>query len=420
MCFAPRRTAARLVEGGDDVTADAGWHADPFGRHQYRYWNGQAWTAHVANDGVATTDDVQNLVSPSPAAASSDTADAEIAALQDADERGDAEASVLLGQALRRVGKFDLARAAYTRGETRGHPEAAMSLGNMLSDLGDTAGARAAYERGIAAGSTMAALNLGLMLADRGEVDDALRYLRVARENGDREAHWAIGKLLEGKGDRIGAVESYEAGAEAGDARAAFDLGALLYDLGDNAASKAAFERADALGHDRATQVLEAFAREPDGALARQLVHRLVAECQEAMRLYDACSAQIIKVQKAEHVASRPDQARASRDTFRGLADRYRQEFLANLGDLRAAQNTARGTWNDVLFHSGVEGQGIDKAVGPLHLEGAINTDELSAIMVGGFVVKVDFGSTMDSFLEADARIAAAMQSAANTQARRG
>jgi hypothetical protein len=28
---------------------DAGWYADPMGRHQHRYWDGNAWTTDVAN-----------------------------------------------------------------------------------------------------------------------------------------------------------------------------------------------------------------------------------------------------------------------------------------------------------------------------------------------------------------------------------
>lgn len=394
------------------MALEAGWHADPFGRHQHRYWDGQAWTAHVANDGAPTTDEVPTPASASPSSAGpAMTGDAEIEALRDADERGDAEASVLLGQALRKVGKFDLARAAYERGDERGHPEAAMSLGNMLSELGDTGGARVAYERGIAAGSTMAALNLGLMLADMGEVEDALRYLRMARENGDSEAYWGIGKLLEGKGDRIAAIESYQAGSDAGHAPAAFALGVALYDLGDKAGAKTAFQRADALGDDRAKQLLEGFAREPDGALARQLVHRLAADCQQAMSLYSACSQESIQFQKAQAVAFQPGNHPIARDRFLGLAEEHKQKFLSNLGELRAAQESARSLWNDVLFHSGLEGQGIDKVVGPLLIEGAIEMDELNAIMVDGFVVKADFGLTMDSFFETDARVAAAMQS---------
>lgn len=34
----------------------AAWHADPTGRHQYRYWDGAQWTDFVADDGVQTTD----------------------------------------------------------------------------------------------------------------------------------------------------------------------------------------------------------------------------------------------------------------------------------------------------------------------------------------------------------------------------
>ncbi|TLM80636.1 MAG: DUF805 domain-containing protein [Actinobacteria bacterium] len=36
--------------------APAGWHPDPFGRHQYRYWDSSRWTAHVSDNGVAGED----------------------------------------------------------------------------------------------------------------------------------------------------------------------------------------------------------------------------------------------------------------------------------------------------------------------------------------------------------------------------
>ena len=29
----------------------AGWHPDPEGRHEYRYWDGSVWTEHVSNQG---------------------------------------------------------------------------------------------------------------------------------------------------------------------------------------------------------------------------------------------------------------------------------------------------------------------------------------------------------------------------------
>ena len=39
--------------------AAAGWHADPLNRHQYRYWDGEAWTENVVNDGVRTSDPIR-------------------------------------------------------------------------------------------------------------------------------------------------------------------------------------------------------------------------------------------------------------------------------------------------------------------------------------------------------------------------
>lgn len=43
-------------------TMAPGWYADPFERHQSRYWDGSTWTAHVADHGVGATD----LPPPSP------------------------------------------------------------------------------------------------------------------------------------------------------------------------------------------------------------------------------------------------------------------------------------------------------------------------------------------------------------------
>jgi hypothetical protein len=34
----------------------AQWFADPSGRHQHRYWDGNAWTEHVADNGVVSVD----------------------------------------------------------------------------------------------------------------------------------------------------------------------------------------------------------------------------------------------------------------------------------------------------------------------------------------------------------------------------
>ena len=47
----------------------AEWYPDPLGRHQFRYWDGTCWTHHVANNGEASTDplDQQPAKASSPA-----------------------------------------------------------------------------------------------------------------------------------------------------------------------------------------------------------------------------------------------------------------------------------------------------------------------------------------------------------------
>jgi hypothetical protein len=40
-------------------SAPAAWAADPSGRHQYRYWDGERWTSHVADDGVEGEDPIR-------------------------------------------------------------------------------------------------------------------------------------------------------------------------------------------------------------------------------------------------------------------------------------------------------------------------------------------------------------------------
>ena len=54
------------------------WQPDPSGRHQYRWWDGDRWTHHVADDGVANSDPVTGLDSlPTPSGpAGSETTEA--------------------------------------------------------------------------------------------------------------------------------------------------------------------------------------------------------------------------------------------------------------------------------------------------------------------------------------------------------
>lgn len=52
-------TGTPVVSGATHATSvqvTPGWHADPTGRHQMRYWNASGWTDHVSDDGVTALD----------------------------------------------------------------------------------------------------------------------------------------------------------------------------------------------------------------------------------------------------------------------------------------------------------------------------------------------------------------------------
>jgi Protein of unknown function (DUF2510) len=49
---AQQQAAAQQAES----TVPAGWYADPSGRYELRYWDGNAWTEHVARGGQQYTD----------------------------------------------------------------------------------------------------------------------------------------------------------------------------------------------------------------------------------------------------------------------------------------------------------------------------------------------------------------------------
>ncbi len=42
------------------------WHSDPFSRHEYRFWDGTAWTERVADNGVEGIDPVPPTAAPQP------------------------------------------------------------------------------------------------------------------------------------------------------------------------------------------------------------------------------------------------------------------------------------------------------------------------------------------------------------------
>jgi hypothetical protein len=47
------------------MTISAGWHSDPSGRHQLRYWDGAAWSDHVSDSG-ATAIEPLGMAAPPP------------------------------------------------------------------------------------------------------------------------------------------------------------------------------------------------------------------------------------------------------------------------------------------------------------------------------------------------------------------
>jgi len=44
------------------------WYGDPTGRHDHRWWDGEAWTAHVADGGVAAHDELDDTGPQAPPA----------------------------------------------------------------------------------------------------------------------------------------------------------------------------------------------------------------------------------------------------------------------------------------------------------------------------------------------------------------
>ncbi len=71
------------------MTTPAAWHPDPTGRHDHRWWDGERWTEHVADAGVAAIDP---LDAPARDSASSSTDDPAVTTPDAAD--GPSEAGV--------------------------------------------------------------------------------------------------------------------------------------------------------------------------------------------------------------------------------------------------------------------------------------------------------------------------------------
>lgn len=49
-------SGAEPSSAASSAAAPAGWYADPSGRFELRYWNGDKWTEHVSRAGQQSTD----------------------------------------------------------------------------------------------------------------------------------------------------------------------------------------------------------------------------------------------------------------------------------------------------------------------------------------------------------------------------
>ncbi len=51
-----RNVGTQAVAAPGMPTTPSGWHADPSGRHEHRYWDGSRWTDTVSDQGAASSD----------------------------------------------------------------------------------------------------------------------------------------------------------------------------------------------------------------------------------------------------------------------------------------------------------------------------------------------------------------------------
>lgn len=58
--LAERKGMRRAADAVAEILADRapGWHSDPYGRYDLRYWNGREWDVHVFHDGRQFIDEL--------------------------------------------------------------------------------------------------------------------------------------------------------------------------------------------------------------------------------------------------------------------------------------------------------------------------------------------------------------------------
>jgi hypothetical protein len=51
-----KQVGVRAIQAQAQAAQPSGWHPDPAGRHELRYWDGSGWTDDVSDSGVAAKD----------------------------------------------------------------------------------------------------------------------------------------------------------------------------------------------------------------------------------------------------------------------------------------------------------------------------------------------------------------------------
>lgn len=330
---------------------------------------------------------------------------------READERGSAEGSVLLGICLSQQGRNAEAKAALLRAEERGHPEAGSSLGNLLSEEGDVEGAVNAYERSIALGSTEALLNLGLTFAQFGRTEDALKFLDQAESAGYHEASWAIGRIREQSGDLVGAAEAYRKAADAGNQNAAYGLGTVLERMGNREDARQAFEKAHALGHGGAEKVLQAMGTEvgsgPDRQLDEYLIDTYVSQCLTVVERFKACLQLANQAIGARSMAEKRPQHEVSITNFDRIRTEKETELRVRFPELMESCANVRETAR-LLTGSFPDPDNATIALGSKYPPGEILDD----VLLARHIVSSDLDASPNGFLQGldqvNARIEAA------------
>ena len=137
------------------------------------------------------------MVERSESQPSTDTGAREEDLLRQAEQKGEAEAAVRLGDLLSRRGDAREALAAYERGERRGDPDASVRRAGLLQQLGQSSQAESAFRIAVDRGDGGAALGLATLLDHSDQVEEAGRYYELAVERGDPGASVAMSDFIQ-------------------------------------------------------------------------------------------------------------------------------------------------------------------------------------------------------------------------------